>query len=179
MASADPRPTRFLAIHEGEEHQLELVENGSESSHLLTLDGQTHTIDAVFLEGGTWSLLIDGQSFEVDIDADPSRPERLTVDVRGCRFPLEVLDERRQRMRSASGGFEVEGKAEVLAPMPGKVVKVLVEVGQRVAEGEGILVVEAMKMENELKAPKEGTVTELLCEAGDTVDGGQRLAVIE
>ncbi len=127
MASADPRPTRFLALHEGEEHQLELVENGSESSHLLTLDGQTHTIDAVFLEGGTWSLLIDGQSFEVDIDADPSRPERLSVDVRGCRFALEVLDERRQRMRSASGGFEVEGLAEVLAPMPGKVVKVLVE----------------------------------------------------
>jgi len=179
VASPEKKADHYLAIHEGQEHALELRENGSESSHVLTFDGQPHTIDAVFLEGGTWSLLIDGESYEVDIDADATKAERLTVAVRGHRFAVEVLDEHRQRMRSASGGFEVEGRAEVLAPMPGKVVKVLVAVGDSVAEGEGLLVVEAMKMENELKAPKDGTVAEVRVEAGDTVDGGLCLAVIE
>ncbi|MDF1566330.1 MAG: acetyl-CoA carboxylase biotin carboxyl carrier protein subunit [Deltaproteobacteria bacterium] len=180
MASADKKqPTRYLALHAGEEHELLLVENGAEASHRVTLDGKEHVVDAIFLEGGTWSLLVDGKSYEVDLHADEAHPEKMVVSVRGHRFPLEVLDERRLRMRAAGGGFEVEGRVELKAPMPGKVVKLLKAVGDEVAEGEGVIVVEAMKMENELKAPKAGTLSEIRVETGDTVDGGTLLLVIE
>jgi len=85
-----------------------------------------------------------------------------------------------KRLRSARGaGEHGDGAAKIAAPMPGKVVRVLVEAGQKVEAGDGIVVVEAMKMQNEMKAPKSGILVTLNAEVGATVNGGDLLAVIE
>nr|WP_306414357.1 biotin/lipoyl-containing protein [Corallococcus exiguus] len=82
-------------------------------------------------------------------------------------------------MRAAAGSFSVEGRQVILAPMPGKVVKVLVAVGEEVKEGQGLVVVEAMKMENELKSPKAGKVTEVFAKEGTAVENNAKLVVVE
>ena len=92
-------------------------------------------------------------------------------------YPLEILDERKLRLRRAAGKFTSEGPQRIDAPMPGKVTRVLVKVGDEVQEGQGLLVVEAMKMENELKAPQAGTVRELTVAEGQNVDSGAQLLV--
>ena len=82
-------------------------------------------------------------------------------------------------MRRAAGGFTVEGKQILASPMAGKVVKVLAKVGDEVRAGQGLVVVEAMKMENELKSPKSGKLVELSAVEGQAVEGGAKLAVVE
>jgi biotin carboxyl carrier protein len=99
--------------------------------------------------------------------------------VRGQVARVDVADERRLRLRAGSAGFTAEGKQVINAPMPGKVVKVLVKVGDEVKEGQGLVVVEAMKMENELKSPKAGKVVELLAKEGTTVENNAKLVVVE
>jgi biotin carboxyl carrier protein len=169
--------TAFLGDEEQEIEVRELDEN----RYALTVGERTYHVDARAMEGRTWSLLIDGKSYEVDVEADPAAgsPDRLMVRLRGSEFPMEVLDERRLRLREAAGGFAVEGPVTVNAPMPGKVVRCLVAVGDAVEENQGVIVVEAMKMENELRAPKAGTVAELPVAEGQLVEGGTVLAVIE
>jgi len=91
---------------------------------------------------------------------------------------MELLDERRLRLRQAGGKFSLEGPQRIDAPMPGKVVRVLVKAGDEVGEGQGLIVVEAMKMENELKSPKAGKITELHAVEGAAVESGAKLAVV-
>jgi biotin carboxyl carrier protein len=169
--------TAFLG---DEEHEIRIREI-EEHRFTLSLGEKTFEVDARAMEGRTWSLLIDGKSYEVDVEPDPdgSSPDRVVVRLRGSEFPMEVLDERRLRLREAAGGFAVEGPVTVKAPMPGKVVRCLVAEGDAVEEGAGVIVVEAMKMENELRAPKAGTVAELPVAEGQLVEGGTVLAVIE
>jgi biotin carboxyl carrier protein len=92
---------------------------------------------------------------------------------------VDVADERRLRLRAGTAGFSAEGKQLIVAPMPGKVVKVLVKVGDEVKQGQGLVVVEAMKMENELKSPKDGKVVELFAKEGTAVENNAKLVVVE
>ena len=142
----------------------------------ISVDGKPVVIPAedgpsvVRVEPGVYSVLLNGQSFEVCI-ASPS----LTVN--GRRFTVEVRDPRDSspRTRAAHGG----GRQKITAPMPGKVIRVLVGVGDAVEMGQGLVVVEAMKMQNEMKASRPGRVTELLVHDGDTVASGDTLVVLE
>jgi len=139
-------------------------------------------VDGRPTEEGSWSLLIDGHSYEVSVHPDPMKPGEpaaLVVEVRGQRFAMEIFDERRLRLREASASFGDTGRVEIKAPMPGKVVKLLVSAGDQVEEGQGLVLVEAMKMENELRAPRAGTLSELKVAAGQTVEGGAILAILE
>jgi biotin carboxyl carrier protein len=143
----------------------------------VTLRGKTRTVDAFRTDLGIFSLLVDGASYTATLD---QRNSQVIVKIRGrSSFPVEILDERRLRMRRAAGKFTVEGRQLVTAPMPGKLVKVLVKPGDKVTTGQGILVVEAMKMENELKSPKDGVVTEVFAKEGQTVEGNAKLCAIE
>jgi len=94
------------------------------------------------------------------------------------RYAVTLIDPRRLRS-AASAIAHNDDAARIVAPMPGKVVRVMVEAGARVAAGDGIMVVEAMKMQNEIKAPKTGTVIALNIQTGVTVNGGDVLAIIE
>lgn len=142
----------------------------------LTADGKRHEVDALTLGHGAVSLLVDGESFAVELE---EVGDEVGVLVRNQVTFIDVADERKLRLRAARAGFAAEGKQLVLAPMPGKVVKVLVKLGDEVTEGQGLVVIEAMKMENELKSPKAGKVTELPAVEGTAVEQNTRLVAIE
>jgi biotin carboxyl carrier protein len=94
-------------------------------------------------------------------------------------FRIDVADERSRRLRAVAAGFTAEGPQTIVAPMPGKVVKILVNVGDEVQEGQGLVVVEAMKMENELKSPKAGKIASITAKEGTAVEMNAKLMVVE
>jgi biotin carboxyl carrier protein len=125
--------------------------------------------DIVEVEPGVYSVILNGASYEVRVEA-------AQISIAGHRYPIE-LDDPRQWKRPGSGAG-VQGLAAIVAPMPGKIVRILVAEGDLVEAGQGILVVEAMKMQNELKAPRAGTVTSIAVKAGDGVNAGAVLATV-
>jgi biotin carboxyl carrier protein len=130
-------------------------------------------MDAVTpVEPGVYSVVLDGKSFEVRMI-----PGTQQLQVAGRRFTVEVRDPRNssRRSRDALGG----GRQNVIAPMPGKVIRVLVHEGDAVDAGHGLVVVEAMKMQNEMKASRPGKVVEVRVHDGDTVASGDTLVVLE
>jgi biotin carboxyl carrier protein len=126
------------------------------------------------VEPGIYSVLVGNRSYEVKIVPGG---EGYYVDLDGHRSFVEVRDPR-TLVRSGRGGLG-EGRLSVAAPMPGKVIRVLVAAGAEVQAGDGLIVVEAMKMQNEMKAPKGGRVVEVAAREGATVVAGEVLAVIE
>ena len=119
----------------------------------------------------TWSLLLaDGRQRLCDVEG--TAPDLKVAVSSGEPVALKLVDAREQALLSALAGPRPSGPTDVRAPMPGKVVKVLCQVGQRVAAGQGLLIIEAMKMENELRAPGEGVVDKLGAVEGQTVEGG-------
>jgi biotin carboxyl carrier protein len=165
---------KYVAAVEGEEVPVEIEETG-ESGYAVRVGERALAVDAVNVEGHAVSLLVDGRSYDVDLEEDG---EGVNVLVEDEVFRLEMLDERRLRMRAARTHFTVSGPQAVVSPMPGKVARVLVAAGAEVAEGQGLVVVEAMKMENELKSPRAGTVKEVLVKEGQPVEGGAKLVVV-
>ena len=165
---------KYHAVVRGEDKVVDIVKR--EGGYRVTIDGRVLDIDAVSLKSGGLSLLAGTRSARCDIQ--PGKDGKVSVLIGETVHELELLDERRMRMRKASGKFSLEGPQRIDAPMPGKVVRVLVKAGDEVTEGQGLIVVEAMKMENELKSPKAGKVTELLAVEGAAVESGAKLAVI-
>ncbi len=142
----------------------------------VILDGHASIVDARFPEAGVIHMIRDGEAYELDVRETDGGQE---VTLYGSRYMVEVLDERRKVLRSLGRGARGGGGRQVLATsMPGKVVALLVELGEVVEEGQGIVVVESMKMENELKAEHAGVVTEIVVVPGETVEGGASLVVL-
>jgi biotin carboxyl carrier protein len=141
----------------------------------IALDGQPVNADAVEIAPNTLSLLLEGQSYEVHITPSPDGVLKLQTGLQ--EFTAEVVDPRAWRGRR-HGALEAEGRQQVVAPMPGKVVRLLVEVGHKVEAGQGLLVVEAMKMQNEIRSPKSGTVERLHVKEGQPVNAGEALCII-
>ena len=119
---------------------------------------------------------MNGESYEVRIAV--ANDSKLTLQTRHHEFVAEVVDPRAWRGRR-HGAVEAEGRQQIVAPMPGKVVRVLVKAGDKVEAGQGLLVVEAMKMQNEVRSPKTGTVERLLAKEGQPVIAGEVLAWID
>ena len=167
----------FVALLDGgkRERAVEVTPLGP-GEYEVRIGDRVHRVDAYRHDYGTLSLLIDGRSHSANLD---ERGDRVHVRLSESVFPMELLDEKRLRLRRAAGRFTVEGKQTVTSPMPGKVVKILVAVGDPVQEGQGLMVVEAMKMENEMKAPKAGKIVELHVREGQTVEGNAKLCAVE
>jgi biotin carboxyl carrier protein len=126
-------------------------------------------------EPGVYSVLLDGRSYEARVEDNPEGGVVVVID--GYRFEVEVRDPRRWSRKSAGAGEA--GMQRVTAPMPGKVVRVLVSHGTEVTDGQGLVVVEAMKMQNELKARRAGKVVAVAAKEGATVAAGDVLVTIE
>lgn len=136
-----------------------------------SVDGHTVQADARMLEPGVMSLIVDGRQYRCVLDGDG-------VWIGGRRHIFVVSDPRSLAGRRGTGGG-AEGPRPVKAPMPGRVVRVLVESGTEVAEGQGVVVIEAMKMQNELKSSKAGHVSRVAVAPGDTVSSGDVLVIVE
>jgi biotin carboxyl carrier protein len=142
----------------------------------ISLDGSPAAADVVELSPGVYSILLDGLSYEVRVSPEPEGTLRILSGLE--EFTAEVVDPRSWRSRR-HGAVEAEGRQPVVAPMPGKVVRVLRKAGEKVEAGEGILVVEAMKMQNEIRSPKSGVVERMAVEEGQAVNSGEILAWID
>jgi biotin carboxyl carrier protein len=157
--------------------QLRVVELEKDGAHWkITLDGLPVDADAVEVAPGVFSILLDGRAFEVHVALSPDGSLKLQAALQ--EFTAEVADPRAWRGRR-HGALEAQGRQQVIAPMPGKVVRLLVKVGDKVESGQGLLVVEAMKMQNEIRSPKSGTVERLLVQEGQPVNAGEILAWVE
>lgn len=145
------------------------------SGWLVTMDGREVAVDVAEIAPNTFSILLDGQSFEINVA--PSLDGKLKLHNGTQEFMAEVIDPRAWSGRR-HGSVEAEGRQQIVSPMPGKVVRLLVKVGEHVEEGQGLLVVEAMKMQNEIHSPKSGTVERILAQEGQPVNAGEILCVV-
>lgn len=138
---------------------------------VTTADGVSRHVEVTEIEDGVLKLSVDGRSYRVAI-AREQRTRLIGIDGEVYRFTHEA---------AAQAGHAVDNVAtpEVVAPMPGKILQVLVTAGDRVEAGDGLLILEAMKMETRLNAEAAGTITEVRVKAGDMVDGGQVLIVMQ
>lgn len=142
----------------------------------ILLDGQAVSADATLIAPNTISILLGGQSFEVHVT--PSLDGKIKLQSGPHEFTAETQDPRAWRGRR-QGALEAEGRQQIVAPMPGKVIRLLVNVGDEVEVGQGLVVVEAMKMQNEIRSPKKGKVERLLTKEGQNVNAGDVLAWVE
>jgi biotin carboxyl carrier protein len=142
----------------------------------VSLDGKQLDADAVEVAANTFSVLIEGESWEVRVA--PNTAGGLTLHTGIAEFTAEVEDPRAWRGRR-HGAMEAEGRQQITAPMPGKVVRVLANAGDSVEAGQGLLVVEAMKMQNEIRSPKSGKVEKVFVKEGQAVNAGEVLAWVD
>lgn len=148
-----------------------VIETGDSSVLRVDVDGTALELDVVCTAPNRYSVLKDGQVFDVIFSG---QGDSVTATVAGKTVNFTLEDEKTRR-RLDHGGHQGHAGGKITSPMPGKVVKVLVKAGQAVKNGDGLVVVEAMKMENEFKAHADGVIKAVHVKAGDTVEGGQML----
>jgi acetyl/propionyl-CoA carboxylase alpha subunit len=155
----------------GRRVRVELPEAEVRGAMECVVDGRSVAVDARMPQPGVMSLVVEGRQYRCVLDGDG-------VVIGGRRYGFEVSDPRSLQGRRGAGAG-VAGPRAVKAPMPGRVVRVLVAAGDEVAEQQGVVVIEAMKMQNELKSPKAGRVARVAVAEGDTVAAGDVLIVVE
>ena len=153
-----------------------LNRNGSKVQ--LDIDGRIYDSDIVMVEKGVYSILHNGHSYNIElIEGETSK--KYIVNTFAKTFNLEIVDAESKYISSRNKGMEVEEENVVSSPMPGKVVKIPVKVGDKVDAGQTLIVVEAMKMQSEFKASHDKTVLEILVKEGDTVNAHQLMMKLE
>jgi len=166
----------YVALLPGGREERVEVRRLAPGAYEVALRGQVHRVDALRHDHGTLSILVDTESYAVMID---ERGTGARVHLRDSVFPMEILDERRLRMRRAAGKFTVRGRQALRARLPARVLRVLRAPGDEVREGEGVVLVELLGMESEVRSPKAGRVVEVLAREGQEVEGGAALATVE
>lgn len=142
----------------------------------ISLDGNALDADAVEVAHNIFSVLLSGDSHQIRIAPRPDGT--ITLHTGLAEYHAEVIDPRSWRGRR-QGAIEAEGRQQITAPMPGKVVHLLVKQGDSVEAGQGLLVVEAMKMQNEIRSPKSGKIEKLFAQEGQPVNAGEVLLWVE
>jgi len=144
----------------------------------VEIDGRTYEVDVHHSDDASYLLLHNNQVFDCRVTRQTKSHDRFDVRLKGHRHSVAIIDPRRLRSDENSDRHH-DGLTEISSQMPGKVVRVLVEVGTKVEKGDGIMIVEAMKMQNEMKSPRSGVVVSINVKPGDTVNAGDVLAVVE
>lgn len=163
---------KYIATVEGRSIEIDINAEGE-----ILADGARLEVDFQSVaDEPVYSMLLNGESFEANVSSGEMAVEVL---LRGELFLIDVEDERQRRLRETAGAaVQQEGDFNLKAPMPGLVVSVPVEDGQSVAKGDHLIILESMKMQNELKAPKDGKVSRLRVASGDSVDQNQVLLTL-
>lgn len=172
---------RIHGRNETHDHQVELLSpevlraGGGKTS--FRVDRETGETDWAEIAPGVYSILLGGRSYEAHLTRRPGEPEGRTdsylVTVGTRQYLVDVRDPRLRR--HAGSAAAAEGPQEILAPMPGKIVRILVSENQEIVQGDGLLVIEAMKMQNELRAPRHGRVEKIYVREGAGVESGFKL----
>src|SRR3954464_13714197 len=163
----------YEVVLDGVTHRVEITER--EGKSIVKFDGDELFPDVVNPESEVLSLVLDDRSYEVKRQTTPTGTRILIGD---AVFDVEVRDPRSFRARKRGTGLD-EGPQRITSPMPGKVVRVLAPEGTEVEAGQGVIVIEAMKMQNEMKSPKKGRVQKIIAPEGSAVNAGDGLAIVE
>jgi biotin carboxyl carrier protein len=158
----------------GYHHELNIRHEGTRLA--AEIDDRHYALEARETGAGIYLLIVDGRVYECRVNRERAG---FNVSIGNHVYSITLTDPKRLRGAQGSGAHDEGGSAQVVAPMPGKVVRVLVSVGAQVEAGDGLVVVEAMKMQNEMKSPGSGTVTALHAEVGATVNAGDVLVIVE
>lgn len=172
-----PTEMKLLARTENLDSESSVEIESHNDRIIAAVDGRKYELEITSPEPDTYVLKMDGLVRELFVSA-AGDPGKYRVIVRGRQYDIEIVDPRRLPAHPSAQN-RAEGSIELRAMMPGKVVRVLTEEGADVKKGDGVLVVEAMKMQNELKSPQDGKVVRIAAKEGATVSAGDLLAVIE
>jgi len=164
----------YDVVVDGKTHRVELRREGNLWS--CKVDGQQIDVDAQLTARDILSALVDGKAYE--IKRERSLQGELHMVIGSARYAVDVQDPRSLRTRRTIAGAE-SGPQKIKAPMPGKIVRVLVAENDEVKAGQGVIVMEAMKMQNEMKSPKDGKIQKILIAEGSAVNAGDALAIVE
>jgi len=164
---------KYEVLIDGHPHQVELER--AEQGYDCKVDGEAYALNVVMTARDVLSIIHNGRQYEAK--REYSLMGDLHLIVGSERFAVEVRDPRSLRSRRAAG--HEAGPAKILAPMPGKIIRLLAVEGDEVEAGQGLVVVEAMKMQNEIKAYKKGKVTRIAVKEGSAVNAGDLLAIVE
>ena len=167
---------RYEITHGRDAYDVEIKEVGSHTYEIAIGDAEPVRVDAFKNARTVYSILIGALQFEGSVDE--LEDGTLDVHVGTSAFDFSAIDERKKMLIGAGAGA-ASGKQEIRAQMPGKIVKVLVNVGDRVMLGQGLVIMEAMKMENELKSNIDGVVSVIEIGEGDTIENDALLVVVE
>lgn len=172
---------REMTIHsESRQHSIEIsLDGGAPGKAQAAIDGVPEEVDWVEVEPGVYSLISATKSYTVSVRRTPApgalggKQDRYAVSIAGREIPIDVADPRSRRSSATAAAHN--GPTEIVAPMPGRIAKLLAPVGSAVEKGTGLVVIEAMKMQNEIRAPRSGKVAEVYVREGDGVELGARL----
>ena len=164
---------KYTAVVQGERLEIEF-ERKSDGMLQARIGENSYTLESRTVEPGIYWFNLDNRSFEIAVTANG---EAYSVSVANRPIDIEILDSRAALRKAAQQGHD--GVAEIRAPMPGKIVKILAAEGSEVQANQGILVMEAMKMQNEIKSPKQGVLKRLSVQEGAAVSSGDLLAAVE
>jgi biotin carboxyl carrier protein len=165
---------KYEILVDGNLHQVDLER--SDKGYQATVDGEPFVLDVAMTARDVLSIIHSGRNYEAK--REYSLMGETHIIMGSERFAVEVRDPRSLRSRRAAAGQEA-GPAKILAPMPGKIIRILAAEGGEVEAGQGLVVVEAMKMQNEIKATKKGRVTRVAVKEGSAVNAGDLLAIVE
>lgn len=156
---------------------VELVKKDENHIEIL-VDGKNYTLDAVMVEEGVYSILLDGRSYTVEL-IEGEHAKKYNVNTLYKSFEIEIIDAETRYLLSRNKNLLGDEENTISSPMPGKVVKINVKAGDKVEQGQTVIIVSAMKMESEYKAGKAGIIREVHVKEGDTIEGHQPLITIE
>lgn len=159
---------KYVTIVNDKQYEIDIERDGT-----IKVNGEPRSIDFLPLDSSLFSVIMSNESYELVIE---ERDGRVDVQMGGRLYETEVLDERAQLLASRRGGIGADsGEISIKSPMPGLIVAVPVSEGEEVTKGQTLVILESMKMQNELKAPREGTVQRVSVQAGQSVEQNKLL----
>lgn len=167
---------KLIAELNDEKHSVEIKRDGF--NLIADVNGRVYQLEASQLEPNVWLFKHENEIYQIFVSPNERAGEPFSVNAGTENYEIKIYDPKRLRGKHGAGEH-ADGASEIKTAMPGKLVRVLVETGAEIKKGDGVLIVEAMKMQNEMKAPKDGIVKEIRFQEGATVNAGDVLAVIE
>ena len=161
---------------DGNSSSVELLSKDG-NKHQISIDGKLYKVDLVMVEKGVYSIIYKNKSYNVEL-IQGREPKTYTINTLYNSYDVDIMDAEAKYLKGRKQD-ELDDDSAISSPMPGKVVKILVKIGDKVKAGDTVIIISAMKMESEYKVKRERIIKDILVKEGDTIDGYQPLIIIE
>ncbi|MCD4731426.1 MAG: acetyl-CoA carboxylase biotin carboxyl carrier protein subunit [Bacteroidales bacterium] len=161
---------------DGNSSSVELLSKDG-NKHQISIDGKLYKVDLVMVEKGVYSIIYKNKSYNVEL-IQGREPKTYTINTLYNSYDVDIMDAEAKYLKGRKRD-ELDDDSAISSPMPGKVVKILVKIGDKVKAGDTVVIISAMTMESEYKVKRERIIKDILVKEGDTIDGYQPLIIIE